>query len=736
MFKLKKWINSWANRDFRNYTNENWSVIEQGLSLIHSLLFRSKDELNTRIDNLILNSGDSSNEVIDMRVDKNGKVYDLAGKRITAIENDISQREINVGNLGAIGNGIADDTLPIQQALDSAKYNGQASIVIPAGIYRLTKTLVIYRNTLIRMDPNAILLRGHSGNIMMNGEKDAEYVTYSGQGNLTIEGGVLDGNVKEFYSGFTQFDLARGSNITIKNVTFKDTLSAHAIDMNACKNVSIKQCRFIGYKNLETSDSNSREAIQISEHTKDGFPAFGIYDGTPCENITVEDCYFGKSDTEDMGFWPVAIGHHAALHDIYNRNIKVFKNTFEGMTYAGVRIMKYRDTIVKDNMFTDCSIGVMVTNVMANSYSSRYPDGTQSGKSQSGRNAKIQDNTFINCKQECVRISSYVQEDNDSRFEDVIISNNTCLNDGLGMNASAAISITWGRDIRIRDNVIKNFYRGVHFNFVGNADVTNNIFENLVAEAVFTNEFNAEYRKKDHTYNIKVNNNIITWCGGAGIFLQYANGIEVLNNKIYAPSMKGAGIYNGIFIGNDCKNGVVENNEVMNHIDGLKPKYAVEISGSCIGIRTFNNKGEGVLGKVITSDVANFEGFFLHNTNGTERIEVGYNFFNSFKWIDAVLQNGATAYSTGLRPQYGKDEFGTVYLRGATNNGTLGKAFFTLPEGFRPTKKQTYLAVKGGTNATARLYISESTGEVIVETTSNTEKPTDYITFDFSFKSK
>ncbi|WP_179885483.1 right-handed parallel beta-helix repeat-containing protein [Bacillus cereus] len=691
---------------------------------------KNQDRIETRWDTVLAGTT-SGAEVIDIRVDKDGHVYESAGKRVTAIEKDITEREVNVKALNVL-----TDTAAIQTALDLAKSNGKVSVLIPGGVYRITKTLVIYANTHIRMDSNTVLLRAHSGNIMMNGEKDAEYRGYDGNGNITIEGGILDGNVKEFYSGFTQFDLARGNNIIIKNVTFKDTLSAHCIDMNACRNVSIKQCRFVGYKNLDTSDNNQREAIQIAEHTKDGFPAFGVYDATPCENVTIEDCYFGSSGTEGMDPWPVGIGHHASVHDIFNRNIKVFKNAFEGMTYAGIHIMKYQDTLVKDNTFSNCNVGVLVTNVMANSYSSMRPDGTQSGKSQAGRNAKIQSNTFINCKQECVRISSYVQEDNDSRFEDVVISDNTCLNDEFGISKSAAIAVTWGKNIRIKDNTIKNFYRGIHFNFVANTEVVNNIFEDLYAEAVFTNEFDSDYRKKDHTYNIKVNNNVVSWCGGAGIFLQYIKGLEVLNNKIYAPSMKGTGLYNGIFIGNDCINGVIENNDITNHEMGLKPKYAVEISGTCVGIRTFNNKGEGIKGKVITSDAANFEGFLLHNTLGTESIQVGYNFFNSFKWIDAVLQNGATAYSTGLRPQYGKDEFGTVYLRGATNNGTLGKAFFTLPEGFRPTKKQNYIAVKGGTNAIARIYISESTGEVVVETTSNSEKPTDYIAFDFAFKAK
>ncbi|MEK4711129.1 right-handed parallel beta-helix repeat-containing protein [Bacillus sp. FSL R10-2780] len=730
MFKLNRWPNTWMQRDFRNDTNQNWQTIEQGLNFLELLNSKTKEELDKRIDNLIIHDGQSDAEVIDMRIDMNGKVYDLAGKRVAAIEKDLAEREINVGALRYL-----TDTAAIQTALDSAKMNGRASILIPGGIYRITQTLVIYANTHIRMDNNTIILRAHSGNIMMNGEKGAEYSGYNGNGNITIEGGILDGNVKEFYSGFTQFDLARADNVNLKDVTFKDTLEAHAIDMNACKNVSIKKCRFIGYKVLEGSDGNPREAIQIAEHTKDGFPAFGMYDATPCLNITVEDCFFGNSGTEGMNPWPVGVGHHAGVHDVFNKNIKVFKCILEGMTYAGVRIMKYQDTLVKDNTFTGCKIGILVTNVAANSYSSQRPDGSQSGRSQAGKNAKIKDNTFRNCENECVRISSYVQEDNDSRFEDIIISDNTCENDAIGISKTSAIAVTWGRDVKIKGNTIKNFYRGVHLNFVGNANIEDNTFDNLTTEAVFVNEFDAEYRKKDHTYDIKVKHNRISRTGRAAIFIQYADGLNVSSNKIYSPSLSGHGDYNGIFISNTCKNGIVENNEITNDENGIKPRYAVEVSGSCIDIRTLNNKGEGVLGKVITSNVNNFEGMYLHSTSGTERIQIGYSFFNSFKWIDAVLQNGTTAYSTGLRPQFGKDEFGTVYLRGATKDGALGQAFFTLPEGFRPTRKQNYIAVKGGTNTIARITITEN-GEVVVESTSNSEKPLDYIVFDFSFKAK
>lgn len=64
---------------------------------------------------------------------------------------------INVKDYGAIGNGIVDDTLAIQQAIQAA---GSNSIVFfPSGIYNVTSTINLLQDSMTLLGLDAIRLR-------------------------------------------------------------------------------------------------------------------------------------------------------------------------------------------------------------------------------------------------------------------------------------------------------------------------------------------------------------------------------------------------------------------------------------------------------------------------------------------------------------------------------------------------------------------------------------------------
>ncbi|MEH7714359.1 pyocin knob domain-containing protein [Bacillus velezensis] len=120
---------------------------------------------------------------------------------------------------------------------------------------------------------------------------------------------------------------------------------------------------------------------------------------------------------------------------------------------------------------------------------------------------------------------------------------------------------------------------------------------------------------------------------------------------------------------------------------------------------------------------------------------------SSITWYTPTLQNGWVNYTdanstdqTVFKTRYTKDATGTVFVEGAIAKGTIGfgVAAFTLPEGYRPGRAFQWVGVASqsgmsGVPQTHRALI-DTDGKVIIENSSNTSKPNDYISLGFSFK--
>ncbi|NLO74615.1 MAG: endopolygalacturonase, partial [candidate division WS1 bacterium] len=99
---------------------------------------------------------------------------------------------ISVKDHGAIGDGRTDEAPAIQRALDS----GAREVRVPAGIYLLDETLLLGSDMRLTVDSQATLRlakgagpRLGAGGFLLTNRDHA-----SGNRNLTVEGGVWDGN--------------------------------------------------------------------------------------------------------------------------------------------------------------------------------------------------------------------------------------------------------------------------------------------------------------------------------------------------------------------------------------------------------------------------------------------------------------------------------------------------------------------------------------------------------------
>ena len=267
---------------------------------------------------------------------------------------------LSTSQFGAKGNGVADDAPAIQMALHKARDNGGGTVVVPYGRYLLNSTLVISKNTSLIIDQGTELIRNHTGYMLLNAERSSQFSGYSGNGNIIVQGGIWDGKGATYTTAATLLCFGHCENVIVRDAVIKDTVNNHGMEINSSKNFLVDNCKFIGFRN--TSDREYAEAINIDKATLSGFPAFGAYDNTACKNVTVQNCYFGKSETAGMTSWGRGIGTHGSDQAPGSKHskINITNNLFEGTIQWAVYVTHWDDSSVIENKIIDSGGGIRV----------------------------------------------------------------------------------------------------------------------------------------------------------------------------------------------------------------------------------------------------------------------------------------------------------------------------------------------------------------------------------------
>ena len=279
---------------------------------------------------------------------------------------------LNVKDYGAIGDGVNDDRQAIQDAIDAAAQGlGGGNVYFPEGTY-LVKEIVFFKShTHLELNEKATILNGiniknHPSIVFMTGlfTDDGAQVEWGPTEDISYSGGTIDmnGALNEegtkaknlpLINSSGAFAIGNSNNVTIKNVTFKDSYQGHAIQIAGSKNVLVDNSRFLGQalpKTMKDGQIISKESIQIEPLTRKGFPYALNDDGKKSENVTIQNSYFGKSDKS--GELVTAIGtHYQTLSTQNPSNIKILNNHFDNMMYSGVRFTGFTDILIKGNRF-------------------------------------------------------------------------------------------------------------------------------------------------------------------------------------------------------------------------------------------------------------------------------------------------------------------------------------------------------------------------------------------------
>lgn len=236
---------------------------------------------------------------------------------------------------GAKGDGTTNDKTAIQNAVD----NGGLILFSPGKHYITNDVVRLVGNTII--DLNGSTLECTNKHMFFNFLGNSTATLYNGNGNIIIRNGILVG-------GATSFGHAK--NVLLENLIFQNSHNDHFLEICACNNYVIRNCRFVGMEHLTTS---VMEYINIDPCSRSPFPwldnaSSPFYDGTVNDGITIEGCYFSiGSDTYAYGF--NAIGVHASDGQKH-QNIRIVNNEIIGFTGCGMRINNMNGVLIDGNL--------------------------------------------------------------------------------------------------------------------------------------------------------------------------------------------------------------------------------------------------------------------------------------------------------------------------------------------------------------------------------------------------
>ncbi|MFK7694472.1 right-handed parallel beta-helix repeat-containing protein [Paenibacillus sp. HJGM_3] len=445
----------------------------------------------------------------------------------------VDNYSVNAKWYGAKGDGMADDTPSIQAALNEALRWPNVKVTVPSGTYRMTRELYLFKNTYLKMDETTVLLRSHDGNVIRNYRTTDVFYNYEGNGNITIEGGVLDCNGVKFTRVCNGIALAHAENITLRKLTIKDTQSGHGAELTGVRHVMIDRCRFVGFM---FTTQNYSEAIQLEPALKAGFVG-QVADHTPTHHVTVQHCYFGPSGTAGTVPWPCGVGAHGAYPDAYFEHIIVRDNVMENSTYWAIRPFKWLNSVISGNHLIKVNGGFFVSTPSATSASSKDDNGVVHPVQPAS--TLIIENNIIDTG---TNNGVYVEGFPEGCGEKVIIANNI-------------FKKLDGQSISLR---------------CANCVVTGNILEGAKKNGIFITE----------SSNVIVSDNLIRDVNLHGIQVNNSKRVIVNNNSITNASQNGDNTNDGISLTGTGSDNRVIGNVVRTEAGKKKVRYGLNAAAT------------------------------------------------------------------------------------------------------------------------------------------------------------
>jgi len=219
----------------------------------------------------------------------------------------------NVKDFGATGDGTTDDTIAINLATTAVNNTGGGTVYIPKGKYKLSNSLVLYSNTTLLMDPEAILLRYFTGAAAVSGFsakngtiRNATKDITNRDSNITIIGGQIYSNNVSYVGNHLLMwgvDNFRMEGTRVRQAYGNDQGMIYRGDNAIFSNLNID---VISDTNTETTPN---DGLHIASGT----------------NIVISNCYI-KAEDDSIALANYGDNGNSAISDVVISNCNLVSN--------------------------------------------------------------------------------------------------------------------------------------------------------------------------------------------------------------------------------------------------------------------------------------------------------------------------------------------------------------------------------------------------------------------------
>ncbi len=547
---------------------------------------------------------------------------------------DIStySQSCNVSDFGAKGSDKLDDSGAFQQALDSCRNSDSVTTVnVPAGTYYLGSELRIYSNTYLKLSPKAKLIRTNDENyFFINGsDSDNNAGGYTRSHDITIDGGVWDGNVTNTKITNGLVKIWHAKNIKLINTTFQNCCGTHFIILDGVSDITVNNTKFSDFKEFTgTAESYKEqtgadftyrctEALHIDYIPKgkaDSLPG----DGTPCKNVSVTNCTFTRCTT--------GVGTHHVYEYMRANNVNISNNTFNDCYFYCIDAAGFTNFKAYGNkanntgglIFAERTSGAVYNNTLTsrtNLSGSIFARDNYNGNSERFLNAvRVSDKSNLEIYNNTLKNSTgngiYVLENSSFTIKDNAISNakmnGIMVYDGAkGKIYRNSINTTKLNGISIRKNSTLN---ELGRNTIKNAS-ENGIF--VTDSNIVSSRYNTISTMKKNGYYLSnskasCDNNDISGCKEQGFYVASGANLTAYSNYVHGNTKCAFMVTKGA-------TGKITNNNILKN--GSLDLY---VSANSRGIVFKNNGSDKNKTKV--------EGGCSASISGTKKCLKAYNF--------------------------------------------------------------------------------------------------------------